>query len=73
MAVSNGGVQEGFARLSMHQYSLDAESIDNKFIHLTNAAIQKDSTETADTILRARCAALRGVHVMGVDCAMLFG
>jgi tubulin polyglutamylase TTLL5 len=33
--------KEGFARVSTHQYSLDPKDFDNKFIHLTNASIQR--------------------------------
>lgn len=37
--------KEGFARLSTQAYSLDASTIDNKFIHLTNSSIQKYNTD----------------------------
>ena len=52
----------------MHQYTMDAQSIDNKFIHLTNAAIQKDSTETADTIRKARCGACAATRCCACAC-----
>ena len=37
--------KEGFARVSTHQYSLDPKDFDNKFIHLTNASIQRMNEE----------------------------
>lgn len=43
-------VQEGFARLATHKYTSDPKDIRNKFIHLTNSAIQKDSDRTATTL-----------------------
>ncbi len=35
---------DGFARVSTEQYSSDASSLSNKFIHLTNSSIQKYNT-----------------------------
>merc|ERR1712070_526696 len=38
-------VHHGYARLSLEKYSLD--SLDDRFVHLTNASIQKKHTEYA--------------------------
>ena len=35
--------REGFARLSTEKYTLDANSIKNTFVHLTNFAINKNN------------------------------
>ena len=35
--------QEGFARVSTQQYSLNPDDMSNKFIHLTNASIQREA------------------------------
>lgn len=35
--------RRGFARLSTHKYSMDPRDIDNKFVHLTNASVQRYS------------------------------
>ena len=37
--------KEGFARLSTEKYSLDANSIKNTFIHLTNFSVNKNNVE----------------------------
>ncbi len=37
--------KDGFARVSTLTYSLDSKDIDNKFIHLTNASIQKQNQD----------------------------
>lgn len=37
--------RDGFARVSTHQYSLDPEDTENKFIHLTNSSIQCQNTD----------------------------
>lgn len=41
--------KEGFARLSTVKFSLSAESLMNKFIHLTNSSIQEHSRAKKDT------------------------
>lgn len=47
--------KEGFARLATHKYSSNPEDVKNKFIHLTNSSIQKDSDRTASTLEETRC------------------
>ena len=37
--------KEGFARLSTHKFSLNAQDVDNKFVHLTNSSIQKQNVQ----------------------------
>jgi hypothetical protein len=39
--------RRGFARLTTERYSLDPESLANRFVHLTNAAVQKVRTGEA--------------------------
>lgn len=38
--------EEGFGRLSTLPFRLDAQSLSNKFIHLTNSSVQKDNPNT---------------------------
>lgn len=38
--------REGFARLSTEKYTLDAHSIKNTFVHLTNFAINKNNVSS---------------------------
>lgn len=40
--------REGFARLSTTPFSLDPESMANKFIHLTNYSIQKKALNRSE-------------------------
>jgi tubulin polyglutamylase TTLL5 len=40
--------KEGFARVSTERYCNDVEEINNKFVHLTNYSIQKDSAKFPD-------------------------
>ena len=41
--------REGFARLSTEKFTMNADSIKNTFIHLTNFAIQKNNRDAAAT------------------------
>jgi tubulin polyglutamylase TTLL5 len=36
---------DGFARISTQKYSLDADNVQNKFIHLTNSSIQRQNVD----------------------------